>query len=64
LYDGRAGQRDMPGRHARPFELNFDGATLLGRRQLRDTEGGIPIDLSPLAIKADKIDVSRSPMQY
>jgi hypothetical protein len=63
-YDGRAGQRDMPGRHARPIELSFDGATLLGRRQLRDSDGRIPIDLSPLAIKADKIDAPRSAMQY
>jgi len=66
LYDGRAGQRDMPGRHARPFELSFDGATLLGRRQLRDTQGQIPIDISPLtkSVKADAVDVPRSPMQY
>jgi len=64
LYDGRAGQRDMPGRHARPFELSFDGATLLGRRQLRDAQGRIPIDLSPLAIKEDTIDAPRSPIQY
>jgi serine/threonine protein kinase len=66
LYDGRAGQRDMPRRHARPFELSFDGATLLGRRQ-RDAQGRIPIDISPLAknsIKADTIDAARSPMQY
>jgi hypothetical protein len=67
LYDGRAGQRDMPGRHARPFELSFDGATLLGRRQVRDGPGKIPIDLSPLEEnpkKADVIDVPGSPMQY
>lgn len=56
LYDGRAGQRDTAG-HAKPFELRFDEATLLGRRQLRN---------SPLAMdsKADPIDVPRSPMQY
>jgi serine/threonine protein kinase len=66
LHEGRAGQRDMSGRHARPFELSFDGATLLGRRQLRDAQDDIPIDLSPLAMnsKADAIDVPRSPMQY
>jgi serine/threonine protein kinase len=66
LHDGRAGQRDMSGRHARPFELNFDGATLLGRRQLRDAQDNIPIDPSPLAknSKADPIDVPGSPMQY
>lgn len=66
LYDGRAGQRDTPGSNARPFELNFDGATLLGRRQLRGGQDKIPIDLSPLAknSKADTIDVPGSPMQY
>jgi serine/threonine-protein kinase RCK2 len=64
LYDGRAGQRDTS-RHARPFELSFDGATLLGRRQRGDSQGK-PIDHSPLAknSKADAIDVPRSPMQY
>jgi serine/threonine-protein kinase RCK2 len=67
LYDGRAGQRDMPRRHAKPFELSIDGATLLGRRQLREAQGRTPMDLSPLgknAINADTIDASRSPMQY
>lgn len=67
LYDGRAGQRDMPRRHVKPFDLSIDGATLLGRRQLRDSQGRIPLDLSPLAknvIKADQIDSPRSPMQY
>jgi serine/threonine-protein kinase RCK2 len=66
LYDGRAGQRDMPGRHARPFELSFDGATLLGRRQVRGEQGRIPIDSSPLAknSEVDAIDVPGSPMQY
>ena len=66
LYDGRAGQRDMSGHQARPFELSFDGATLLGRRQLRGAQDNIPIDFSPLAknSKADAIDVPGSPMQY
>jgi hypothetical protein len=50
LYDGRAGQRDMPRRHARPFELSFDGATLLSRRQVRGEQDKIPIDLSPLEL--------------
>jgi len=66
-YDGRAGQRDAPRRHGKPFELSIDGATLLGRRQLRDTEGRIPIDFSPLAnnpINADTIDAPQSPMHY
>jgi len=67
MYDGRAGQRDMPRRHGRPFELSIDGATLLGRRQLREAQDDIPLDLSPLAMnpkKADAIDVPRGPMQY
>ena len=66
-YDGRAGQRDAPRRHGKPFELSIDGATLLGRRQLRDTQGRIPIDLTPLAqnpINADTIDAPQSPMHY
>ncbi|KAH9973055.1 kinase-like domain-containing protein [Lactifluus volemus] len=65
LYDGRAGQRDIPRR--KPFELSFDGATLLGRRQVRDAQGRIPIDLSPLtknAINPDTIDAPQSPMHY
>lgn len=68
LYDGRAGQRDAPRRHGgQPFELSFDGATLLGRRQLRNAQGRIPIDLSPLAknaVNADTIDAPQSPMHY
>jgi len=67
-YDGRAGQRDAPRRHGnKPFELSFDGATLLGRRQLRDSQGRIPIDATPLAknsINADTIDAPQSPMHY
>ena len=69
LYDGRAGQRDIPRRqgNAKPFELSIDGATLLGRRQVRDAQGRIPIDISPLtknAIIADAIDAPLSPMHY
>ena len=66
-YDGRAGQRDGPRRHGKPFELSFDGATLLGRRQLRDSQGRIPIDGTPLSktpINADTIDAPQSPMHY
>jgi len=67
-YDGRAGQRDAPRRHGgKPFELSFDGATLLGRRQLRGSQGRIPIDSTPLAkkpINADTIDAPQSPMHY
>ena len=67
LYDGRAGQRDIPRRHGKAFELSIDGATLLGRRQLRDAQGRIPIDISPLtknAVNADTIDVPGSPMHH
>jgi len=67
LYDGRAGQRDIPRRHGKAFELSIDGATLLGRRQVRDAQGRIPIDISPLtknAINADAIDAPQSPMHY
>jgi len=67
LYEGRAGQRDMPRHHRKPFELSIDGATLLGRRQLRDTQGRIPLDLSSLAENADDtnaIDAAQSPMHY
>lgn len=67
LYDGRAGQRDTQRRHGKPFELSIDGATLLGRRQVRDGQGRMPIDLSPLtknAINADAIDAAQSPMHY
>ncbi|KAI9467256.1 kinase-like domain-containing protein [Lactarius psammicola] len=66
-YDGRAGQRDVPRRHGKPFELSIDGATLLGRRQQRDSQGRIPIDLTPLAqnpSNADTIDAPQSPMHY
>jgi len=67
VYDGRAGQRDLPRRHGRTFELSIDGATLLGRRQLRDAQSQIPIDISPLAkdtVKADTFDTPQSPMHY
>ena len=66
IYDGRAGQRDTQRRHGKPFELSFDGATLLGRRQLRDAQDQIPID-SPSAknaANADAIDAPQSPMHY
>ena len=68
MYDGRAGQRDIPRHHgSKPFELSIDGATLLGRRQVRDGQGRMPIDLGPLtknAINADAIEAPQSPMHY
>ncbi|KAI0356695.1 Pkinase-domain-containing protein [Trametes cingulata] len=47
-YDGRAGQRDRGRRTGggsgntgpKPFELDLDGATLLGRRHKRGVDGG------------------------
>lgn len=52
IYDGRAGQRDR-GRKvgAAPFELDLDGATLLGRRHKRGAAGATALNLggSPLA---------------
>ncbi len=64
-YDGCAGQRDIPRSHGRPFELSIDGATLLGRRQLRDAQSRIPINPSTTdQINADSIDAAQSPMHY
>ncbi|KAH9994071.1 kinase-like domain-containing protein [Russula compacta] len=68
LCDGRAGQRDMRRRHGKPFELSIDGATLIGRRQLRNSQGRI-LDFSPLAknainADADTVDAPQSPMHY
>ena len=43
-YDGRAGPRDRgrrTGGGAKPFELDMDGATLLGRRHKRAVDGGV-----------------------
>jgi serine/threonine-protein kinase RCK2 len=42
IYDGRAGQRDRGARKTGnvPFELDLDGATLLGRRHKRGGVGG------------------------
>ncbi|KAI0366355.1 Pkinase-domain-containing protein [Pilatotrama ljubarskyi] len=56
-YDGRAGQRDRGRRTGggsgnsgpKPFELDLDGATLLGRRHKRGVDGGAAYGGSPLA---------------
>ena len=67
LNDGRAGQRDTQRRHGKHFELSIDGATLLSRRQLREAQDRIPIDVSPSAkdaADADAIDAPQSPMHY
>jgi serine/threonine-protein kinase RCK2 len=68
LHDGRAGQRDRGrGREATPFELDMDGATLLGRRHKKGGIGGLPVESSPLArapIRGvdDTVDAPQSPM--
>jgi len=64
-YDGRAGQRDQSRKlGAQPFQLDLDGATLIGRRHRRaaGTLGlGSPLTQTPLF--ANTIDAPQSPMQ-
>ena len=71
-YDGRAGPRDRGRRTggAKPFELDMDGATLLGRRHKRAVDGGVAggfggIGTSPLTkiTKAEPMEVPMSPMR-
>lgn len=58
-YDGRAGQRDRTRKSNAPFELDLDGATLLGRRHRR-AAGGLA-GQSPLA-RADGVIVMQKSM--
>lgn len=63
-YDGRAGQRDLVRKVGTPFELDIQGATLLGRRNKRAGGGvgaGSPLTQTPLF--ANTIDAPQSPMQ-
>ncbi|EPQ59363.1 Pkinase-domain-containing protein [Gloeophyllum trabeum ATCC 11539] len=55
VYDGRAGQRDRGKKNSagQPFELDIDGATLLGRRFKK---GQAPLGGSPLARKVVAAD--------
>lgn len=47
LNDGRAGQRDRARRTGNaPFELDLDGATLLGRRHKRGPDGATPAGMA------------------
>ncbi|OCH95837.1 Pkinase-domain-containing protein [Obba rivulosa] len=70
-YDGRAGQRDRGRRKGNvPFELDLDGATLLGRRHRRGVDGGVVGAAgSPLAMLEDlkhseqEIETPMSPMR-
>ena len=59
-YDGRAGHRDLSRKPGTPFELDMQGATLLGRRN-RIPGAGSPLTQTPLF--ANAIDVPHSPMQ-
>nr|AVR59252.1 calmodulin-dependent protein kinase 3 [Ganoderma lucidum] len=68
VYDGRAGQRDRGRRSggSKPFELDMDGATLLGRRHRRAVDGGVNNN-SPLSqtVEQDQasLEVPMSPMR-
>ncbi|KAI0829369.1 Pkinase-domain-containing protein [Trametes gibbosa] len=73
-YDGRAGQRDRGRRTgggiggSKPFELDIDGATLLGRRHKRGIDGGAgAFGGSPLAqvndAKSQPLEKPMSPMR-
>lgn len=69
VYDGRAGQRDRGRRSggSKPFELDMDGATLLGRRHRRAVDGGA--NNSPLSNAvaqnqaAEPLEIPMSPMR-
>ena len=65
-YDGRAGQRDRVRGRQQPFELDMDGATLLGRRHKRGLGQGADVS-SPLARVVPQpkgpLDVPGSPMR-
>ena len=61
-FDGRAGQRDLGRIPRAPFELDMQGATLLGRRHNK-AAGGIGSPLSQTPLFANTIDAPQSPMQ-
>ena len=70
-YDGRAGQRDRARKTgaSKPFELDLDHATLLGRRHRRAVDGGVA-NGSPLTrvthetqAKDQPLEVPMSPMR-
>ncbi|KAI1792990.1 Pkinase-domain-containing protein [Ganoderma leucocontextum] len=68
VYDGRAGQRDRGRRTGgtKPFELDMDAATLLGRRHRRAVDGGV--SNSPLSTpvgqdQAKPMETPMSPMR-
>ena len=58
-HDGRAGQRDLGKQAITPFELDIQGATLLGRRK----RGGVGSPLTQTPLFANTIDAPQSPMQ-
>lgn len=68
LYDGRAGMRDAP-RHGResaskPFQLDIDNATLLGRRHRKGRVAGVhsPLAQQALTGKFEVFEAPGSPM--
>lgn len=62
VYDGRAGQRDRGRKTGNsPFELDMDGATLLGRRHKRGVDGGMAMGGSPLAQAAAEKRLPQTP---
>ena len=69
-YDGRAGQRDRGRRTggSKPFELDLEGATLLGRRHKRGVDGGVVggaalgLGASPLANKVPQDEPMETPL--
>ncbi|KAI5125034.1 hypothetical protein M0805_007458 [Coniferiporia weirii] len=72
LNEGRAGVRDQPRRHdrdepSRPFELDIDNATLLGRRHRKVRTPGVSSPLSRQLVsgKGDEMpyEAPGSPMQ-
>jgi len=62
-YGGRAGQRDLGRKAGTPFELDIQGATLLGRRNNRVAGGGVGSPLTQTPLFANTIDAPQSPMQ-
>ena len=58
-FDARAGQRDA---NRRAFELDMQGATLLGRRNKR-AAGGVGSPLTQPPLFANTLDAPQSPMQ-
>lgn len=63
VHEGRAGQRDLGRKAGTPFELDIQGATLLGRRNKRAAGGGLGSPLTQPPLFANTIEAPQSPMQ-